>query len=636
MNAIKMLLMIPIFIFIIGCEGTDDDITLEPMNMGNFSEVISVGEDFDDFPSSRNVDTLEILDTSTEDIDRNEDGEVITERWVCTTSTVSVLDGNANFPLFDANSEVIFPGNLLQGKYLQENPPRPIVVKRAGGRIFYDLNNGNTQADVTVEEVDGGYIRTAMNEIISGSGDIVPSNFTLDIIEVQSKEQLALELGLKVSTLTAKVGTSFSYNSSTEVNSFLVKLNQKLYSMNYVLPTSMEEVFHESVTPEDLEVYIQPDNPATFISSVTYGRIFYMLIESTSSSQEMKAKLEASYGNFSNEVSGNVDVEAFNSLENVRIKVIAYGGSSNPDNNQGTFSIIGETDISAIAQKLEESTNIRAGLPLSYQVRSLERPDQIVGTRIATEFDVTTCELKGVLPPNGYLALVDLFEDGYGAMVDINGSKIAFFNKAGTEYAWYDSDFGEVLGQFNVNDSNGPLGATSFENIGAAVRFTDSKIYFFDESGLKCEIFNYNPNNVGNNIPTSPIGSFNQEGGNNRIYSVNNIFGDSGNFQFAGQGFSGATRIGASSIQFFGNPGDKWAKYSISGNGIWDDPMSIENLHPVSGDFGNHTFNKINGATRILFGGATHRYLYINEKGDQLLERVSTPDRIYNGPWVIN
>ena len=209
-----------------------------------------------------------------------------------------------------------------------------------------------------------------MNTIIANSGEVVPANFQLDIIQIESENQLAVELGVDVSTFTTKVSTDMSFSTEKSFNRTLVKLNQSYYTMSFDLPTSLEAIFDESVTPEDLGVYIQKDNPATFISSVTYGRIFYMLIESTSSREEMSAKLNVAYGAFSNKVEGELGVNAMQELKDLKIKVIAYGGDA-----AGTFKLTGETNISDIADKLAESTDVRAGLPLSYVVRSVKRPD---------------------------------------------------------------------------------------------------------------------------------------------------------------------------------------------------------------------------------------------------------------------
>ena len=269
-----------------------------------------------------------------------------------------------------------------------------------------------------------------------------------------------------------------SFSTENEYNRFLVKLNQSYYTMYFDLPSGPEDLFGESVTPEDLHPYVQDDNPATFISSVTYGRIFYMLIESTSSSREMRSKLSASYGAFNNSVEGEVEVDAFNSLENVKIKVIAYGGDA-----KGTFQLTGETSINAIANQLAESTDIRAGLPLSYVVRSVERPDIIVGTKLATEYDVVECDLKGVLRPAGFMPLVDLFEGGIGAATQISGSVVALFSQAGTEYVLFDGITSEISEKYSIDDAGAPLGASSFTAITAAVRAFNQQIYLFNENG---------------------------------------------------------------------------------------------------------------------------------------------------------
>lgn len=632
--SIVKLLLSSLFIFLLACEdGTQvvDPPTPEP-SFETFMEVIDMGDDIENFPITRTTDTLSNSVPQKEDKTTVKEGNQVEERFICTSRTLSVLDGNGEFPLFNTNADVIYPGSLIQYKSLNNATPSPIVVKRAAGVISYDLNNGNLKSTFRVDSVQKGAIQEGMNTIINSAGPVVPANFNLEIHEVQSQKQLALEVGMKVETWTTQVGANMAFSTDKQYNRFLVKLTQSYYTMSFDLPTSLAEIFHPSVTPEQLSKFVQADNPATFISSVTYGRIFYMLVESTSSSTDMRSKLDISYGKFNNSVEGEVEVNAFNSMQDVKLKVIAYGGDA-----KGTFEIAGQTSIEQVAAKLAESTDIRAGLPLSYVLRSVERPDQIVGTKIATEYDVTNCELKGILPPVGYRSLLDLFDDGYGAMIHINNSNVVFYNKAGTQYAWYNGNSGEVLGTFSINDPNGPLGASSFESIGAGVRYSDNTIYLFNETGLQNEIFEYDPaKGGGNGLPSSPLGTFRQSNGANRIYLVNDIFGDSGNFQFAGRGFQAVTRIGAVKMKYFGNPGEEYAVYDRSGSGSWDSPKSNSAWAPASK--GGKLFEQVGAATWIFFGGNSGRWLYINEKGDQLLEWYSIPigQEKYEGPWVIN
>jgi thiol-activated cytolysin len=625
------LLLLASFITITSC--SENGTSTDPDQEMTFEDVIKSGNEFEQIPDTRTTDTLSVSEPVAEDRQVEDNGSIESQRWICTTKTLSVLDGNGQFPLFNTNADVIYPGSLLQGKTLANATPSPIVVERAGGTISYNLTNGNLSSTFSVDRVSKSSIQDAMNNIIANSGEEVPANFQLEIQEVQSESQLAVELGLNVSTFTTKVKSNMSFSTDRAYNRFLVKLSQEYYTMSFDLPTSLSQLFDESVTPEQLATYVQPDNPATFISSVTYGRIFYMLVESTSSSQEMEAKLDLSYGSFNNKLSGSVDVDSFQEMNNVKIKVIAYGGDS-----AGAISLAGERNIQDIAGRLEESTNIRTGLPLSYVVRSVERPDQVVGTKIATEYDVTNCELKGILPPQGYRSLVDLFDDGIGAMIHISNSNVVVYNKAGTQYAWYNGNSGDVLGTFDIDDPDGPMGVTGFSSIGSGVRFQDNKLYIFDQDGLRNEFMGYiSASYTGNTLPSGPIGTYEQENNANRVALVNEIFGDSGNFQFANRGFGAVARVGIETMAYFTRDGDEYALYNRTGNGTWSDPLeSTTWFNNITNEDGQELFERVGAISPINFGGSSGRYLIVNEAGDELMEYYSSPTRKFEGPWVIN
>ncbi|MEN8789972.1 MAG: thiol-activated cytolysin family protein [Flavobacteriaceae bacterium] len=614
-------------------EGTEEE--LPPPT--SFAEAIARGDNFEAFPQSRTLDLKSEAAPENEDYeDEDENGDLIEKRFICTRETYSVLDGNGQFPLFDTASDVIYPGSLLQGKSLTNATPSPIVVKRASGTISYNLNNGNLNSSFTTEgPVTKSSIQNGMNTIIANSGEVVPANFQLDIIQIESENQLAVELGIDVETWTTRVSADMSFSSEKQFNRTLVKLNQSYYTMSFDLPTSLEEIFDESVTPEDLAVYVQKDNPATFISSVTYGRIFYMLIESTSSREEMSSKLNVAYGAFSNKVEGELGVNAMQELKDLKIKVIAYGGDA-----AGTFKLTGETNISDIADKLAESTDVRAGLPLSYVVRSVKRPDQIVGTRIATEYDVVQCELKGVLPPGIYKDLVDLFEDGIGAMGHLLNSDVIVFNKAGTKYAWFNGNTPGILSDgdrkiFDINDPDAPLGALVLENVGAAVHFADAldaRLYIFSGDGFKLQIFRIG-NYQENVLPSGPVGT---AGG---VRLTNEIFTDSGNFFLASEGIGAGVRIGATSMAYFGAIGDGYQIYNSSGTGSWSTTVYPSNEWFIGQPHdGADLFNKVGAATYFTLGGSSGRYLFANEAGTEIMEWFSFAnenDR-FKGPWVIN
>ena len=629
-------------ITLIACSKSDDGGTTDPDNNPDptpeattFEEVIALGADPESFPESRTEEVVNESEPESEDYEREEGDEAVKERFICTRKTVNVLDGNGTFPLFNTNAEVIYPGSLLQGKTLSDATPAPIVVKRASGTVSHNLNNGSPNSSFTVDEVRKSSIQEAMNGIIGDGNSVVPDNFTLDIIQVESENQLAIEMGIDVQTFTTKVSSDMSFSTEKQFNRTLVKLQQSFYTMSFDLPTSLDEIFDESVTPQQLGTYVQADNPATFISSVTYGRIFYMLVESTSSRQEMQAKLNVAYGAFRNKVEGEVNVEAFNSLKEVKIKVIAYGGT-------GSERIAGASNISEIVDRLAESKDIRAGLPLSYVVRSVERPDKIVGTTLATSYDIVDCELKGVLPPGAYSDLVDLFEDGIGAMGRLGNSDILVFNKEGTKYAWYNGNTPGILDDgnrkiFDISDPNAPLGDLGLENVGSVVKFADNladRIYIFSGDGFSLQIFSLNNYVETNQLPEGPIGTAGP------VQLVNVVFGDSNNFFLSSEGIGAAVQVGGTKMAFFGKNGDRYQVYDSSGNGSWSPMTPSDEWFGDEDSFENgRLFEEVGAASSYTIGGSSGRFLFINEAGDELNEWFSSAavgqDR-FEGPWVIN
>ena len=72
-------------------------------------------------------------------------------------------------------------------------------------------------------------------------------------------------------------------------------------------------------------------------------------------------------------------------LENVRIKAYALGGEAGAALGAIT------SDFESLKAFLARGATLSTGLPLSYVVRSLARPDQIVKVKVATEYDLVNC-----------------------------------------------------------------------------------------------------------------------------------------------------------------------------------------------------------------------------------------------------
>lgn len=444
-----------------------------------FTTVLAVGKELEKpIEEETEVGSTEKEESITK---TDDNGLPVVESWKCTTTTYDLKKGTGGeegFPLFSPNAKIIYPGSLLQGKTLKNTTPDVISVDRAGGTISYDLVNGNASSNVSVEVVSKSSIQAAMNKIIAASPNVAPANFTFEYEQVQTREALAISMGLDVKSAFVKAGASFDFENEDNSNRILVKLKQTFYTMSMDLPTSLDDLFADSVTPQDLAKYVQDDNPATYISDVTYGRVYYMLIESSSSYQELNVAVNASFGAFGAKVKADLEVDYLKELSNLNIKVIAFGGDT-----ESTISSIGVTNLSTLVGLLSKSAVIGSGLPISYVVRSVNT-NQIVGVQLATELSETECI---PLFSNGEPIQTKHWRGnilnkmgGVGAAFERNSGEFILINKTGDKYIR--SYNGELDGPYDVTNLfegdfpffTGDKNNNNFDGIGAIVNIRNN------------------------------------------------------------------------------------------------------------------------------------------------------------------
>lgn len=345
-----------------------------PAENVSYEEVLKSGGDFENFSNYKIL-----TNTSTSSI------PVDSGSWNCTSNTYSVQQGNADFPIFDPNVSVVYPGSLLQGASLDNATPDVIAVKRGPGTVSIDLVNGSNFVYVNLPEVKKSYITQALNDIVNDNNEVLPARFSFAHEEVKTKEELALALNLNVDIAPVTVGAQFEFSNESELNHYLVTLKQSFFTMSYDIPSTYDEFFDPSVTPMDLAKYVGPNNPACYVSDVTYGRVFHLLIESSSSIEKIKAAVNLSFSNAP--VSGDIEANYLSSLDSLSVKVMAIGGTITP-----TFSAISASSLSTLTAKLGQSTDIQAGVPISYVVRTVYN-NKLVKNKINLEYSYTSCQL---------------------------------------------------------------------------------------------------------------------------------------------------------------------------------------------------------------------------------------------------
>lgn len=363
-----------------GTSCSKDEPTSAPAN--TFESVISSGGTYP-------VAVAKVDSTVTTDVtDPRTDGTY----WNCTVRKFNVTSVPSDAQTFDPSTDVIYPGSLLQGASLGNDPPDPIIAKRSGGTVYISIVNGSQNVSVDVPEVKGSTIYQAMNTIIDANSGVVPANFQYRMQQVSSSSELALALNVSVATFGTKISGSLKLNHDESYYKYVVTLDQMMYVMNYDLPTSYSSVFAAGVTPSDLSRYIGPGNPATYISQVSFGRRFYLLIQSTSLRNEIESSIKATM-NYCTKVSGSLDATYIHELENTQVDAFAQGG----DASLALGAVVGGPDD--LRAFLTEGANIRTGVPLRYRLRNLLDGKELA-VKVAGNYDVKDCVLESYNVPD--------------------------------------------------------------------------------------------------------------------------------------------------------------------------------------------------------------------------------------------
>ena len=370
----KILPLLLIFLVIFSCKKQNNNLT--------FQSVFDDGGVFDDPINAT---------TRTVTIDTVLNGDSL---WACTTETYNVTKGMQEFPLFNPNSSVVYPGNLLQGGSLKNATPDVIVVDRAGGTFSIDMLGGNWNTSATVSQVVKSEVIQALNDIINNSPSTIPANISFSMQEVHTERQLALSLGLDFTAYGVAIQSDLGFSNSLNYNRVLVRLSQAYYTMSFDLPASYDDLFSPTVTPQDLEIYVGPGNPPCYISDVTYGRVFYLLVESTASASTITSSINASFSSIPNSPSANVNASYLSNLDNLNIKLFALGGDAST-----TLYTINSANVNNLVSVLGAAGDITTGVPLSYVCRAVNG-NKIVSVNLATTYDIEDCEPIGPVISN--------------------------------------------------------------------------------------------------------------------------------------------------------------------------------------------------------------------------------------------
>lgn len=324
-----------------------------------------------------------------------EQTEIKTENGVAQECVYKRYTGTALYETlvsFDPNADSIWPGAITQTKTLPQGLAAPIGLPRRPGTVTLSdavINGGNSASK---------YSRTLSSPSLASTRDAIAGILAQDGVRLAAKSnylaetaysmnEASLKMGVAVSWMNGSVKASFSGSWLAKKTTMVVRFVQAYYTVSFAAPPSPEKVFGPNVTAADARPYMGPGNAPGYVSSVTYGRMLIMKVESDESERDLRAALDVAFS----KGSVSVDAKSKDVLKSSTFSVFVLGGS--PDDAARIQAADAEGRAGALARYIEQGANFdpkSPGVPISYTVRRLA-DNETIKVASTIDYQVPVC-----------------------------------------------------------------------------------------------------------------------------------------------------------------------------------------------------------------------------------------------------
>lgn len=323
------------------------------------------------------------------------DTQITTENGVAQECVYKRFTGTALYETlvsFDPNADSIWPGAIVQTQTLPQGLAAPIGLPRRPGVVTIGdavIGDGKAEAKYskTVDAPSLSATRDAIAGLLSQGGVRLAAKSNYLAETAYSMNEASLKMGVAASWMNGSVKASFAGSWLTKKTTMVVRFIQAYYTVSFAAPPSPEKVFGPDVTADDARPYMGPGNAPGYVSSVTYGRMLIMKVETDESERDLRAALDVAFS----KVGVSVDAASKNVLKNSTFSVFVLGGS--PDDAARIQASDSESRAAALAAYVERGANFdprSPGVPISYTVRRLA-DNETIKVASTIDYQVPVC-----------------------------------------------------------------------------------------------------------------------------------------------------------------------------------------------------------------------------------------------------
>ena len=279
------------------------------------------------------------------------------------------------------NNDILYPGALVD---TSNSSYRSIAIKRAPITLSTNLEtvaNNSSSLSTTIDNPTLSSVRNGIRKIVNNniSADTaLPINLTYEIKEITNETEFYMNLGFGLQISKFALSENFSYDNLKKQTNLVIVLKQIYYTVDMDAPQeyNSRDLFASKLSNADINKALKGTIPA-YVSSVSYGRVAMIAIQTNFSKQEIENALSVSWGKMSENAgvssSKKLGVEFDDTLRSIStdndtsINCYIYGGSASSSQS------IAITSTSEALSNIFSNFNAggEGALPISYTMRHL-------------------------------------------------------------------------------------------------------------------------------------------------------------------------------------------------------------------------------------------------------------------------
>ena len=305
----------------------------------------------------------------------------------------NVIENRESVLYLGQNDDVLYPGAIIQGRQVYQFVYSPVIVARTPITLSLPLEGVPSTGDsikITVDDPSRlSNVRQGINTLLKSAilpGTRVPAKFDYVSEQVISSAEKNLVLGVSAAYAGASLKYDFDWKSEENKNKIISIYKQVYYTVDMDLPGAPYDLFHPSLGVAGLAAALPAGSMPMYVSSVSYGWMAVLFIETDFSKDQMDMALDVAYDPAGDlEAKMNFGYSAKNVFQNSKIQIIVYGGS--------TSGITSDTlkGYSGLLELIQGSKNFGTespAVPLSFRLRHLAN-NQIAKIALTEEYTVT-------------------------------------------------------------------------------------------------------------------------------------------------------------------------------------------------------------------------------------------------------